>query len=69
MVTRSNARKIYTAKLDFKKDKIIQSLYFDRKTFDFNTFYQAKYQFFIYDGYNKKYIGSRAYYHRAINFF
>ena len=69
MVTRNNTRKIYTAKLDFKKDKIIQSLYFDRKTFDFDTFYQAKNQFFIYDGYNKKYIGSRAYYHRAINYF
>ena len=64
-----NDLKTYTAKLNFQNDKIIQSLYFDRKTFDFDTFYLAKNQFFIYDRYNKNYIGSKNSYHATINYF
>ena len=63
----NNYDKIYRAKLSLKNDKIYQSLNFDRKLFDFDSFYLAQNQFFVLEQPTRKFTGSFSYYHLAVN--
>ena len=67
--SRNGYEKIFKAKLDLKNDKIIYTMDFDRKLFDFDSFYISKNQFFILDPTTRKIIGSYAFYHKAINYY
>ena len=72
-VTANNYDKIYKAKLSFKNNKILQSLTFDRKLFNFDAFYLAQNQFFvtlsIVGQPSRKFVGSYGFYHKAINYY
>ena len=67
--SRNNSNnKVIKAKLDLKNNQITHTLDFDRKLFDFDTFYIGKNQFFVLDPVRNKFIGSYAYYHIWVNY-
>ena len=65
----NNYDKIYRAKLSLKNNKIYQSLNFDKKLFNFDSFYLAQNQFFVLEQPSRKFTGSFSYYHLAVNYY
>ena len=65
----NNYDKIYRAKLSLKNNKIYQSLNFDRKLFNLDSFYLAQNQFFVLEQPSRKFTGCFSYYHLAVNYY